>query len=194
MIVLAKTLACVGRKAEDCGIAEERNPAAMIAPLSLSNLLTLIFAITCLTMVLNQRSDRVQRISRLLVPPALAVIVALILLSSVFDAGLINDALWVGGAIVGFVVGRMRGRVLPMELLPAPGSVRVPQTADHLAAALALVAVAATDFTSATLREALLEPPLVATGAALCAGFLAGRFLMIAVRADPVARLKNGAR
>jgi hypothetical protein len=88
----------------------------------------------------------------------------------------------------------MRGRVLPMELLPAPGSGRVPQTADHLAAALALVAVAATDFTSATLREALLEPPLVATGAALCAGFLAGRFLMIAVRADPVARLRKGAR
>jgi hypothetical protein len=154
----------------------------------------LIFAITCLTMVLNQRSDRVQRISRLLVPPALAVVVALILLSSVFDAGWVNDALWLGGAIVGFVLGRMRGRTLPMELLPAPGSVRVPQTADHLAAAFALAAVAATDFTSATLREALLEPPLVATGAALCAGFLAGRFLMIAVRADPVARLKNGAR
>lgn len=166
----------------------------MIAPLSLSNVLTLIFAVTCLTMVLNQRSDRVQRVSRLLVPPVLAVVVALLLLSGVFDAGLVNDALWVGGAIVGFVLGRLRGRMLPMELLPAPGSVRVAQTADHLAAAVALVAIAGTDFTSATLREPVLAPALVATGGALCAGFLAGRFLMIAVRADPVARLKNGAR
>lgn len=166
----------------------------MIAPLSLSNVLALIFAITCLTMVLNQRTDRVQRISRLLIPPVLAVVVALILLSGVFDAGLINDALWIGGAIVGFVLGRLRGRLLPMELLPAPGSVRVAQTADHLAAALALAVVAATDFASATLREPVLEPALVATGGALCAGFLAGRFLMIAVRADPVARLKNGTR
>jgi len=166
----------------------------MISPLSLSNVLTLIFAITCLTMVLNQRSDRVQRISRLVVPPALAVVVALILLTGVFESGLVTDALWVGGAIVGFVLGRLRGRMLPMELLPAPGSVRVAQTADHLAAAFALVAVAATDFTSATLREPVLEPALVAAGGALCAGFLAGRFLMIAVRADPVARLKKGAR
>ncbi|GEP62150.1 hypothetical protein [Reyranella soli] len=166
----------------------------MISPLSLSNVLTLIFAVTCLTMVLNQRSDRVQRISRLVVPPALAVVVALILLTGVFESGLATDALWVGGAIVGFVLGRLRGRMLPMELLPAPGSVRVAQTADHLAAAFALVAVAATDFTSATLREPVLEPALVAAGGALCAGFLAGRFLMIAVRADPVARLKKGAR
>lgn len=166
----------------------------MISPLSLSNVLTLIFAVICLTMVLNQRADRVQRISRLLVPPTLAVIVALILLTGVFESGLISDALWLGGAIVGFVLGRLRGRMLPMELLPAPGSVRVAQTADHLAAALALVAVAATDFASAVLREALLEPALVAAVGALCAGFLAGRFLIIAVRADPVARLKNGVR
>ena len=166
----------------------------MIAPLSLSNVLTLVFAVTCLTMVLSQRSDRVQKVSRLLVPPALAVVVALILLTGVFEAGLVNDALWVGGAIVGFILGRLRGRTLPMELLPTPGSVRMAQTADHLVAALALVAVAATDFTSATLREPVLEPALVASGGALCAGFLAGRFVMIAVRADPVARLKKGAR
>jgi hypothetical protein len=63
-----------------------------------------------------------------------------------------------------------------------------------LAAALVLVAAAATDFTSATLREPVLEPALVASGGALSAGFLAGRFVMIAVRADPVARLKKGAR
>jgi len=166
----------------------------MIAPLSLSNVLTLILAITSLTMVVNQRSDRIQRISRLLIPPVLAVIVALILLSSVFDAGLVNDALWVGGAVVGFVLGRLRGRMLPMELLPAPGSLRVLQTADHLTAAVALVVVAATDFTSATLREPVVAPALVAMAGALCAGFFVGRFLMIAIRADPVARLKNGAR
>lgn len=166
----------------------------MIAPLSLSNALTLVFAVTCLTMVMNQKSDQAQKVVRLLVPPVLAVVVALILLSGVFDAGLVSDALWVGGAIVGSVLGRLRGRMLPMELLPASGSVRVAQTADHLAAALILAAVAGADFTSAILREPVLPPALVAATGALCAGFLAGRFLMIAVRADPVARLKNGAR
>lgn len=166
----------------------------MVSPLSLSNVLTLILAITCLTMVRTQRSDRVQRTSRLLVPPALAVVVALILLTGVFESGLVSDALWLGGAIAGFVLGRLRGRMLPMALQPAPGAVLVAQTADHLAAAFALVAVAGIDFTSAALREPLLDPALIAMSGALCAGFLAGRFLMIAVRADPVARLRKGAR
>ncbi|WP_422001190.1 hypothetical protein [Reyranella sp.] len=166
----------------------------MIAPLSLTNVISLLSAIICLSMIASQTTGRVQSVSRLALPPALAVVVALILLAGVFDAGFVSDGLWVIGAIVGFILGRVRGQMLSMEILPAARSIRAAQTADNLVAALMLLALTSTDFISAALRHPLLQPGLVAIGGAVCAGFLAGRFLAIALRADPVARLRKGLR
>lgn len=166
----------------------------MIAPLSLTNVISLLSAIICLSMIASQTAARVQGLSRLALPPVLAIVVSLILLAGVFDAGMVSDGLWVTGAVIGFILGRVRGHMLALEVLPAGGSIRVAQTADNVVAALVLLAVTSTDFVSAALRHPLLQPGLLAVGGALCAGFLAGRFLAIALRADPVARLKKGLR
>lgn len=159
----------------------------MIAPLSLANVLTVLIAAICLKMVAAQTADRVQKLPRLALPAALATVDALVLLAGVFDAGAINDALWLGGAVVGFVAGRMRGWMLPMQVIPGRAAVRAAQTADNLAAAFALLALAVTDFASAAIGDPLIEPAQVAAGAALCAGFLAGRWFVVAVRVDRTA-------
>ncbi|MBL6617926.1 MAG: hypothetical protein ISP45_28225 [Reyranella sp.] len=159
----------------------------MIAPLSLANVLTVLIAAICLKMVASQTAGRVLKLPRLALPAALATVDALVLLAGVFDANLTNDAVWVGAAVVGFAVGRMRGLMLPMQVFPGKGAVRATQTADNLAAAFALLALAMTDFTSAALGDPLIEPAQVAAGAALCAGFLVGRWFAMAVRADRMA-------
>lgn len=159
----------------------------MIPPLSLANVLTILIAAICLKMVASQTAGRVLKLPRLALPAALATVDALVLLAGVFDANLANDALWLGAAVAGFVVGRMRGWMLPMQVFPGKGAVRAVQTADNLAAAFALLALAMTDFISAALGEPLIDPGQVAAGAALCAGFLVGRWFAMAVRADRVA-------
>jgi hypothetical protein len=160
----------------------------MIAPLSLANVLTVLIAAICLKLVATQTAGRIQKLPRLALPAALATVDALVLLAGVFEASVINDALWVGGAIVGFIGGRMRGRMLPLQVFPERGAVRPTQTADNLAAALVLLALAITDSAGAALGEPVIEPAQVAAGAALCAGFLAGRWFVIALRADRLAQ------
>jgi len=84
----------------------------MIAPLSLSNLITVVLAVICLSTILPQARGNVVKIWRLAMPACLAMVVAFILLAGVFDADLATDAEWLGALIVGAVGGRMRGWAL----------------------------------------------------------------------------------
>jgi hypothetical protein len=159
------------------------DPALVIAPLSLSNVLTMLCALLCLWTTSPQAHGGVWRLWRLATPAAFAVIVSLMLLSAVFEATWQHDVEWVAALLIGGFVGRTRGWTLPVEIDQMWGLVRLPRSRDALTAAFGIVAMAVLDFSSAALEDmVLLEPQHVAAGAALFAGFIGCRALAIIVR------------
>ena len=154
----------------------------MIAPLSLSNLATVGFAVLCLLTIAPQASGNVVKLWRLAVPACFAAVQAFVLLAGVFDATLQNDAEWLLAAMLGLLFGRMRGWSLPIEVDQQHELIRQQRTADGSLTAIVLVLLALTDSVGAALLDPVVEPQHVAAGAALCAGYLGGRALAIAVR------------
>jgi hypothetical protein len=161
----------------------------MIAPLSLSNVLTVIFAGLCLWIIVPQARGGAVKLWRLAVPPILATVQAVVLLAGDFDATLSHDAEWVVAAVLGAVFGRMRGWTLPIDVDRTHDLVRLRPAMDAHLAAIGLVVLAAVDFTSASLEAAVLPTEHVAAGAAFLAGYLGCRALSITVRARRTARL-----
>lgn len=155
----------------------------MIAPLSLSNLLTVSLALLCLWTSGSQSSSGVMKLWRLAVPPCLATAVALVLLASVFDPTIVHDAEWVLAAAVGAVIGRTRGWLMRVESDQKWGLVKLPRAYDGLVAAFALLVLSMIDFAGAIFESAVIEPPHVAAGAAFCAGYLVFRAIAITMRA-----------
>jgi hydrogenase/urease accessory protein HupE len=155
----------------------------IIAPLSLSNVATVAFAALCLWTIASQAWGNVVKLWRLAVPPCFAAVQAFVLLAGVFDATPINDAEWLAAAIVGGVIGRMRGWALAVEVDRRLDLVRQHRSPDAVAMGSALVMLAVTDFASAASQDPLIEPQHVAAGAAFCAAYLGGRAIAIAVRA-----------
>ncbi len=155
----------------------------MISPLSLANVLTLFVAFFCLWTMSPQSRGGIIRLWRLAIPAGFAAVVALMLLSSMFDATLQHDAEWAIALLLGGFIGRTRGWTLPVEIDHRWGLARLPRTVDALVVAVGVVAVAAIDFTSSVLEDALIAPVHVAAGSAFCAGFLGCRALAIIVRA-----------
>jgi hypothetical protein len=159
---------------------------AVIAPLSLSNVLTVLAAMVCLWTMSPQSNGGVWRLWRLATPAAFGSVVALVLLAGVFDATWQHDVEWLTALALGGLVGRTRGWTLPVAIDQMWGLVRLPKSKDGLLASLAIVLMSAIDFTSATLEEPVVEPQHVAAGAALFAGFIGGRALAIIVRSTHV--------
>ncbi len=156
----------------------------MIAPLSLSNVLTVLAALICLWTMSPQARGGVVRLWRLAIPGAFAAVVALMLLAGVFQATLVHDAEWLAGLLLGGLIGRSRGWILPVDIDQTQGLVRLPRTSDGLLMAAGIVAMAAVDFISAALDNAFIEPQHVAAIAAVCAGFLGCRALAVIVRSS----------
>ncbi len=155
----------------------------MIAPLSLSNVLTVFLAFACLWAIVPQARGDSVRVWRLAVPPSFATVQALVLLAGVFDASLFHDAEWIGAGLVGAICGRLRGWSLPMQIDRMRDMVRLRPSLDSHLAALGLVVLSAIDFTSATLEYPIVPTDLVAAGAAFLAGYIGCRALSIGVRA-----------
>ena len=154
----------------------------MIAPLSLSNIFTVLLAIACLWTIAPQaRGDDVKP-WRLALPPSFATAQALVLLAGVFDATFAHDAEWVVGALLGAMLGRMRGWMLPFDFDRARVLIRVRPSIDPHLAAIGLVALSAIDFTSASFEDPVVPTDYVAAGAAFFAGYIGCRALAIAVR------------
>ena len=159
------------------------NCVVMIAPLSLSNLLTVIIAIMCLSTIASQSRGDVVKLWRLAVPACLAVAQALVLLASVIDATFIHDAEWVLAAVVGAIAGRMRGWTMFLQVDQARDLFRARRSYDGQIAAIGLVIFACTDFVSAALEDPIVDEAHIAAGSALCAGYLTYRAIAVAVRA-----------
>ncbi len=154
----------------------------MIAPLSLSNVLTVLVALLCLWTMSPQAHGGVVRLWRLAIPACFAAVEALVLLAGVFDATFAHDAEWLAGLVLGAVIGRMRGWTMTVQVDQMWGLVRLPRTNDGRMAALALVALSAVDFISAALEDPVIEPQHVSAAAALCAGYIGCRALSLIVR------------
>lgn len=159
------------------------NGPPLIAPLSLSNVATVAFAVICLWTIAPQAWGNVVKLWRLAVPPSFAAVEAFVLLAGVFDATTINDAEWLAAAVVGGVIGRMRGWALAVEVDRRLDLVRQHRSPDALVMGAALVMLAVIDFASAASQDPLIEPQHVAAGAAFCAAYLGCRAIAIAVRA-----------
>ncbi|MBS0517757.1 MAG: hypothetical protein JSR90_03650 [Proteobacteria bacterium] len=155
----------------------------MIAPLSLSNVLTVVLALLCLWTSNAQSSGGVVKLWRLAVPPTLATAVALVLLASVFNPTLAHDAEWIVAAILGAALGRTRGWLMHVESDQRWGLVKLPRSYDGLLASFALLVLSMVDFAGAALGAAVIQPPHVAAGAAACAGYLVFRAIATTMRA-----------
>jgi hypothetical protein len=158
------------------------DPATMIAPLSLSNVLTILCALMCLWTASPQAAGGVWRLWRLVTPAAFATVVSLMLLASVFEATWQHDAEWLAALLLGGLIGRTRGWTLTVKIDQTWGLVSLPRARDGMLAAAGIVAMSCLDFMSAALEEALVEPQHIAAGSALFAGFLGCRALAIIVR------------
>ncbi|MFI5001724.1 MAG: hypothetical protein ACHQK9_17730 [Reyranellales bacterium] len=155
----------------------------MIAPLSLSNVITVFLAAMCLWTIVPQSRGGVVRLWRLAIPASFAAVEALMLLASVFDATPTHDGEWLGALVVGGLIGRMRGWSIAVEVDQAWGLVRLRPAIDGVVVAGGLAVLAAIDFVGAAFEEPILAPQNVASGAALCAGFIGFRALATVVRA-----------
>ncbi len=156
----------------------------MIAPLSLSNVLTVAVAVLCLWTSGSQSSGGVVKLWRLAVPPCLAAVVALVLLAGVFNATIGHDAEWTFGAILGAAAGRTRGWMMHVESDQKWRLVKLPRSFDGLLAAFGLLVLAMIDFAGAAIEDPVIGPQHVAAGAALCAGYLGFRAIATTMRAN----------
>jgi hypothetical protein len=156
----------------------------MIAPFSLSNVLTLVLATLCFHAIRSQSAGSIVRLWRLALPPCFAAAVALVLLAGVFDATLAHDGEWVAGGVIGALLGRAKGWLMPVEADRSLGLVRLRRSMDGQIAAFALLIWAFLDSLGALMEDPVVEPQHVAAAAALCAGYLVFRALAMIVRAE----------
>ncbi|MBS0539988.1 MAG: hypothetical protein JSR47_14580 [Proteobacteria bacterium] len=155
----------------------------MISPLSLSNLLTVCVAFACLWSIVPQARGGIVRIWRLAIPAALAAVQAFVLLAGVFEASIYHDLQWLVAALIGGVLGRMRGWSVSIEADRARDLVRLKPSMDAHIAAMCLAVLAAVDLISAALEDAVLPANWVAAASAFFAAYIGLRALAIAVRA-----------
>jgi hypothetical protein len=155
----------------------------MVSPLSLSNVLTVMVAIACLWSIVPQGRGGIVRVWRLAVPACFAAVESLVLLAGVFESTIYHDAEWLVAAAVGGILGRMRGWSVPIDVDHARDLVRLKPSVDAHMAAMCLAVLAAVDFLSAAVEEAVLPTDWVSAAAAFFAAYIGFRALAIVVRA-----------
>jgi hypothetical protein len=160
-----------------------------VAPLSLSNVVIVVLALSCCAIVLAQLRGRLFNVPLTVMSAALGVVVALLLLAEELAPTMASDALWLGGLVVGFLAGRRRGWRLRIPFGPAPDGEPRDETWDSVLAALLLPLAALLDLLFVVLKTPLFPLGYVAAVAALCGGFLAGRAFVVTARVTAMNRI-----
>lgn len=155
----------------------------MTYPLSLVNILTVVAASACLWSVVPEAQGKPQKLWRLAVPPFLATLVALVLLAGAVTT-FAHDATWVGTAVVGAIVGAIRGRSLGVQTDQMWGVVRPQPAVDGALVAVGVLAAALLDAVSGFLPQGTLPRQAhIAAASALFAGYLSARAWTLGMRA-----------
>jgi hypothetical protein len=152
------------------------------APLGLANVLTVLLAVSCLSINIAQARAGIVRMWRLAIPAVFAAVVAIVLLAGVFQASLPHDGEWLAALAGGALLGRISGRSSTIDIDRIWNLAHVPRNTDALLAATGLVVLSLVDFASAALRSPVIAPVHVAAASAFCAGFLGWRAIGIISR------------
>ena len=160
-----------------------RVPQSMTYPLSLVNILTVIAASACLWAAVPEAQGKPQKLWRIAVPPFLATLVALVLLAGAVTS-FAHDATWAATALVGTVVGLIRGRAIGVQTDQVWGVVRPQPVLDGAVIAVGVVAAALLDAVAGFLPPGTLPRQAhIAAASSLFAGYLAGRAWSMGTRA-----------
>lgn len=152
-------------------------------PVSLVNVLTVVAALGCVWSGVREARGVPQKLWRLAVPPFLATLVALVLLAGAVTS-FAHDATWAATALVGAVVGVMRGRSVSVQTDQVWGVVKPSPVLDAAAVAVGVLAAALVDAATGFLPQGTLPRQAhIAAVSSLFAGYLAGRAWTMATRA-----------
>ena len=152
-------------------------------PLSLVNVVTVIAAAACLWAIVPEAQGKTQKLWRLAVPAALALLVALVLLAGAVTS-FAHDATWAATAVVGTIGGTVRGRSVGVQTDQVWGVVRPQPVLDGAVVAVCVLATALLDAVAGFLSQGVLPRQAhIAAASALFAGYLPGRAWTIGTRA-----------
>jgi hypothetical protein len=155
----------------------------MTYPVSLVNVLTVVAATGCVWSVVREARGKPQKLWRLAVPPVLATLVALVLLAGAVTS-FAHDATWAATALIGAVVGALRGRSVGVQTDQVWGVVKPRPAFDAAAVAVGVLAAALADAVAGFLPQGTLPRQAhIAAVSSLFAGYLAGRAWTMATRA-----------
>jgi len=155
----------------------------MSYPLSLVNVVMVVAAATCLWSVVPEARGKPQELWRLALPSFLAAVVALVLLAGAVTS-FAHDATWSVTAVVGVVIGAIRGRSVRVQTDQMWGIVRPQAAIDSTLVAIGVMLAALTDAVAGFVPHgAMPRQAHLAAASALFAGYLAERAWTIASRA-----------
>lgn len=155
----------------------------MTYPVNLVDILGILIAAFCVKIMVPEARGDIQKMWRLGIPPLIGVAVAVIILAGAVSS-FQHDATWVATAIVGGVVGLIRGRSVEVATDQVWGLVRLSPVYDGVVTSVAIFFCATIDGLAGLFPPgALPRHATFAAATALFAGYLAGRAWKIGSRA-----------
>lgn len=151
-------------------------------PVTLIDLIAILFAAECVRTALPDLSARPRRLWRIGHSPLFALMASLIVLAGAVVTPQ-HDIAWLGTSLCGTLIGLLRGRRIAVDTDQIWGTVRVEVQYDAIAASVCVFAITLADGLSGLLPDQLPRHAHMAAASGLFAGYLAGRAWSLARRA-----------